>query len=293
MEMPKGAQVLEPEINKKKIKEEKNKLKSDQKAQRKEAKARAKELSAQAAELDEDESKPVVTILATALIVLVWLVILGLVIKLDVGGFGSGVLAPVLKDVPVINMILPKSSMGGTQEETGGEDYYGYTSLKEAVKQIKVLEVELELAQNNSTASSDDVDALKAEIARLKTFESNQVAFENVKNDFYAEVVYAENGPGADAYRKYYEGMDPATAEKLYREVVQQQSVSSKVKDYATAYSAMKPKEAAGIFEAMEDDLELASQILGAMGTEERGRILGAMTPEIAAKITKIMAPNE
>ena len=35
--------------------------------------------------------------------------ILCLLIKLDVGGFGSGVLAPAFKDVPVINKILPEA----------------------------------------------------------------------------------------------------------------------------------------------------------------------------------------
>ena len=32
-----------------------------------------------------------------------------MLIKLDVGGFGSGVLAPVIKDVPYLNKILPDS----------------------------------------------------------------------------------------------------------------------------------------------------------------------------------------
>ena len=60
--------------------------------------------------------------------------ILCLLIKLDVGGFGSGVLAPVLKDVPVINKILPVDSTVTTDD---GESYGGYTSLREAVDYIK------------------------------------------------------------------------------------------------------------------------------------------------------------
>ena len=64
------------------------------------------------------------------------------------------------------------------------------------------------------------------------------------------------------------------------------------IEEYAQAYSEMKPKEAAGIFEAMTDDLELAAKILGAMQPDDRGKILGVMDPEVAARITKIMEPE-
>ena len=64
------------------------------------------------------------------------------------------------------------------------------------------------------------------------------------------------------------------------------------MKKYAQAYSEMKPKEAAGIFEAMTDNLDLAARILGVMEPDDRGAILGVMDPTIAAKITKIMNPE-
>ena len=58
------------------------------------------------------------------------------------------------------------------------------------------------------------------------------------------------------------------------------------------AYSSMKPKEAAAIFEAMTDNLDLAARILNAMEAEDRGKILGVMDSEVAAKLTKIMDPE-
>ena len=39
--------------------------------------------------------------------------------------------------------------------------------------------------------------------APLTEFENSQVEFQRVKTEFYEEVVYAENGPGAEAYQKY------------------------------------------------------------------------------------------
>ena len=91
---------------------------------------------------------------------------------------------------------------------------------------------------------------------------------------------------------KYYESMDPATAEFLYKQVVSDLEESKEVQDYATAYSEMKPKQAAGIFEAMTNNLDLAAKILKEMSAEDRGEILGVMDAEVAAKLTKIMEPD-
>lgn len=287
-------QLLNEEVDtkaeKQRLKEEKKKIKDEQKAQRKEAKKRAKEISAQEAQLTEDEEAGGVSVfLVTVVIVAIWLAILCLLIKLDVGGFGSNVLAPVLKDVPVINKILPAESVITTDDE---EAYGGYTSLREAVDYIKQLELELEQAQSSSNTDSEEMDQMRAEIERLQTFEDAQVEFERIKNDFYEEVVYADKGPGAEAYQKYYESMDPTTAEYLYKQVVQQQEASKEIKDYAQSYADMKPKEAAAIFENMTDDLELAAKILNQMSTEDRGKILGVMDPTVAARLTKIMDPE-
>ena len=67
---------------------------------------------------------------------------------------------------------------------------------------------------------------------------------------------------------------------------------SEKVKEYAATYTQMKPKEAAGIFESMTDNLDLVAKILMTMNSQQRGEIMGQMDPEIAAKLTKIMDPE-
>ena len=256
-------EVVDTKAEKKKLKEERKKIKDEQKAQRKEAKQRAKEISVQEAQLSEDEEAGGVSVfLVTIVIVIIWIAILCLLIKLDVGGFGSGVLAPVLKDVPVVNKILPEESVVSTDDE---ESYGGYTSLREAVDYIKELELEIEQMQSNSNMDSEKLDELYAEIERLQTFEDSQVEFERIKTEFYEEVVYAENGPGPEEYQKYYETIDPATAEYLYKQVVEQLQQDETLENYAQAYSEMKPKEAAAIFEAMTDDLDLAAKILNLM----------------------------
>ena len=224
------------------LKEEKKKLQKEQKEQKKAAKQRAKQLEAEEAELYDDEEQGGGSVfLVTFVIVLIWIGILCLVIKLDLGGFGSNVLAPVLKDVPVLNLILPKGSE--TSALPGQEGAYGgYSDLKEAVDYIKELELELERANSANSGNTEDIAALKAEIERLKTFEDQQE--------------------------------------------------SDDIKDFAKAYSEMKPKQAAAIFESMTDNLDLVARILNVMDATSRGKILGVMDQDIAARITKIMDPE-
>ena len=280
-------------LDRERLKEEKKKLKNEKKEQRKAAKARARELANQEEELMEESggAGSGSVFLVTFIIVLIWVAILCLIIKLDFGGFGSNVLTPILKDVPVLNKILP-NTMEESLESGEEETYGGYKSLQEAVDYIKELELELERAQSAQNSSSEEVEQLKAEVERLKTFEDSQVEFQRIKTEFYEEVVYADNGPGIEEYRRYYEEMDPATAEYLYKQVITQIEESDEIKDYAAAYSAMKPKAAAAIFESMTDNLDLAVRILGVMDADQRGKILGAMDTDIAARITKLMDPE-
>lgn len=273
---------------KKQIQDEKKELQRQQKQQRKEAKKRAKEIAKRESAL-EDGGSGWATFFATVFIVIVWLAVIAVIIKLDIGGFGSNVLTPVLKDVPVLNKILP----GVDLTETNNPDAYGgYSNLGDAVDQIKLLEAELEKAYSTNKFQEEQINDLTAEVLRLQEFEKMQVDFQRIKTEFYEEVVYSEKGPGAEEYKKFFEEMDPTTAEFLYRQVVVQLEESEKVKEYAATYTQMKPKEAAGIFESMTDNLDLVAKILMTMNSQQRGEIMGQMDPEIAAKLTKIMDPE-
>ena len=77
----------------------------------------------------------------------------------------------------------------------------------------------------------------------------------------------------------------------LYKQVVQQQEADAEIEEYAKTYSEMKPKQAAAIMEAMQDNLKLVVKILENMGTDARSDILAAMNAEVAARITKMMEP--
>ena len=171
-------QAASADEEKQRIRDEKKKLKKEQKDQKKEAKRRAKEIAKEEEALDLDEGNGLVTFGATILIVLLWLAVICIIIKLDIGGFGSSVLTPILKDVPVVNRILPGVSL---TETNNPESYGGYSSLQEAVDYIKQLEVELEQVRSASNAKDADMEKLLAENERLSEFEKRQVEFQRIQ----------------------------------------------------------------------------------------------------------------
>ncbi|MDE7353777.1 MAG: hypothetical protein K2O06_12120 [Acetatifactor sp.] len=278
------------EDEKQKVLDDKKQLKKEQKEQKKEAKRRAREIAKQEEALGMDEGNGLVTFGATVLIVALWIAVICVIVKLDVGGFGSRVLTPILKDVPVLNLILPGSALGGNS--TTQESYGGYSDLKEAVDRIRELELELDRVQTGSNSKDSDLEQLRAEVARLKEFEAKQVEFQRIMNEFYEEVVYSDKGPGIEEFKKYYEAMDPATAEFLYKQVVLQQEEDEEIKQFVKTYTEMNAKKAAKIFEGMTSDLAQVARILEAMTAEQRSKILEAMDAEVAARLTKMMDPS-
>lgn len=261
--------------------------KKAERARKKEEKKNRKQMEEQMPEEEEEGGSKVAVIVATVIFIAIWLAILALVIKMDIGGFGSTVLQPILKDVPYVNSILPAT----VQEEEPVDAQYPYTTLSEAIERIKELEVELSNAQTQTQGNSDYVAQLETEVERLKGFESEQSAFEQQKTEFYKEVVFNENAPDISEYKAYYESIDPANAEVLYKQVIQQEEADGKIQDYVNTYASMKPKQAAALMEAMKDDLKLVAKILNNMETDARAKILDAMDSEVAARLTKIMEP--
>ena len=271
--------------------------KAARKAEKKAEKQRKKEEKnlAKQQELEDDTEESsggskVALVFVTLIIIIIWLAILALLVKMDVGGFGSTVLAPVLKDVPYINKILPATD----ESELGTEDTeYPYQTLDEAVAYIKELELELQTAQEGSSENSAYVAQLESEVAKLQQYEQNEADFENEKAQFYEEVVFNDKAPDISEYQKYYESIDPANAEELYKEVVQQEQTSQELTDYVSTYSQMKPKEAAAIFDTMTDNLELVAKILNQMDRQSAANILGKMDSQTAAKVSELMEPAE
>lgn len=241
--------------------------------------------------MDEDKkTSKINNIVFIVLIILVWLGIFAVLIKLDVGGFGSTVMKPIFKDVPVINKILPATE----DEETVNS--YPYKSLADAITRIKELELELQNLKDDADNNIETIADLEAEVNRLKVFENEQDSFLKLKQQFYDEVVFGDGAIPYENYKTYYESIDPDYAGKLYQQVVQKYLYDERYKELANAYSAMKPAKAAAALYEMTGDLDKVVSILNNMETEKRAKILDALSDVDAVfcgKITVMLSPED
>lgn len=274
-------------LDKKAAKKAEKARKKEEKKNRKLTKKEAKNQLDGDYQEEESTGSKIAVFLVTLIIIAIWVAILGVLIHFDVGGFGSTVMQPILKDVPYINKILPKTE----EEENKDSDKYPYKNLDEAIAYIKELEKELADAKDSNSENDAYVADLESQAAQWQEYKANEAKYEEEKAKFYEEVVFSDQAPDINEYKKYYESIDPENAEALYKQVVEQQQEDEQIQDYVKAYSQMKPKQAAAIFDTMTDDLELVAKILSAMNADARGDILGNMNTDTAAKVTKLMEP--
>ncbi len=298
---PMGQAPEDPKAARAKLKADKKEYQKKLKEQRKEQKEKAQEFADRTAEINGDNAGGLATLVLTFLIVLIWLAIMALLVKLDVGGFGSDILAPLIRDVPYLNLILPDKTK--EQSQTPSEEISDYSSegsssgissIEEANAYIKKLEKTLqsEMEQNSSYAST--IEKLEAEVARLEPFEKQQKEFYEERASFYSSIVYGEGSPDPSAFASYYEMIDPETAEKIYKQIKMDELDEAAIQAFAKTYSGMKAKQCAKIFDEMvaENQIELVARILAQMTIENRADVLAVMEKPNAAKLTQLLEPN-
>ena len=291
----------DPKAAKAKLKADKKEYAKKLKEQRKAQKEQEREFAVRCAEISGDNAGGLGTLVIFFLIILIWLAIVALLVKLNVGGFGSDILAPLIKDVPYLNLILPDGAVEneGSQTQivvdgTTADGEGAISTLDDALAYIKRLEKALQSEMEQNSALTAENEKLKAEVARLEPFEQQQKEFYEEKAKFYEEIVYGDNAPDSETYQAYYEMIDPDNAAEIYKKIIQGQADDAAIKAFATTYSGMKAKSAAKIFDEMvkENQITLVAKILAQMSVETRGDILAAMEESNAAKLTQLLEPT-
>lgn len=215
-------------------------------------------------------------------IIFVWILIFALLVKLDIGGFGT-TLRPVLKDVPVVNKILPKL----TDEELAQENNYPYASLADAMKRIEELEKTNEELELKNEEFINNTSNLEEELAALEELKEKSDDFKQRVLEFDRNIVFADEAPDIEEYKTYYESINSDNAEIIYRQVIYDVNASQEIQEKADIYSKMDPKAAAKIFETLSNDTDLLLLILSNMSRSSASEILSEMNPELAGVLTK------
>lgn len=233
---------------------------------------------------EESLGSKIGTAFITLLIIIVWLAIFALLIKMDVGGMGTA-LRPLIKDVPILNLILPDVPDEVLIEERN----YPYKNIGEAVEVIKDLEKKVEDLESENGNYARRILELQNEVARLKVFEEEQEAFEERVRRFDINVVYNSQAPDISEYKKYYEEINPETAAEIYRQVVEQLEYDQAIKDKAALLKTMKPANAASLLEEMTADIEYTCKLLLCLKTDEAAAIMDKMDTLFAARVLQTM----
>ncbi len=231
---------------------------------------------------EEGKGSKAVTIIIVLVIVIIWLAIFGVLIKLDVGGFGSGVMYPILKDVPVLSMVLPEPKEAENNVKI-------YDDLDEANEKIKELEEKIAAKSSSDGKNTSEIDKLRAENARLKKYEADQAQFATRVYDFDKQVVFGDKAPDTVEYYNYYSELNKDKAEELTNKVAKKFNYSQKIKDQAETFAKMQPAQAAAALTEMSGDLTLVAKILDCMQASKAAVILDQIEPTVMAQIVTKM----
>ncbi len=232
----------------------------------------------------EEKKGGLLTVFIVMLIIVIWIAIFALLINLDVGGIGT-TLRPMLKDVPLVNKILPKVS----DETLAWENDLAYKDIVEANQRIKELEILVDKLTIEGEDKDDEIAALTSQVNRLRELEQQMADFEDRVYEFDKKIVFGENAPSIEEYIEWYETISPENAERIYEMAIQKEAYNALIKEKADYYEKMKPSAAAEVFENMTADLEYVCKLLYCMKIQSVSDILAAMDPLYAAKVTRKM----
>lgn len=221
-------------------------------------------------------------------ILLILIVGAGAMIKFDVFSLGTQVVGPAIKDVPLLNMILPEMP-----EELSEADMasYNFETVEEAVEVLKITENMLKESAEEAEKISEQLTQLTAEVERLKVFEGNQLQFEADQKTF--DDLVASNAE-AIVFEDWFEKMNPENAAEIYAQVIEEVKYDEDLKGLVDIYQSMKPAQAASILEDMTiTQLDLVSKIIKNLSADQSADILGGMEAATAAKITTYISPQK
>lgn len=208
-------------------------------------------------------------------------------VKLDVGGFASTTLAPVIADVPVIRSILPKD----LQKKTAGE----IAAEEQAAQQAAQTDTASN-AQADTTATEQVVS--DTQVADTQVADT-QVADTQLQTDTQTTAAGQSqaNGQNTAGTQSQTNGQNAAGTQSQAnaqnntedtQSTEDAQAISdAALKDYVDTYTNMKPKDAATVFDTMmPDQMLLITKILKEMTPAQRSAILSKMDAQNASDIT-------
>lgn len=208
-----------------------------------------------------------------------WIAIgLILIILLGVGFVFRTSLIDLMKDVPLVNKLIPykKESEEGLSKE-------------ELLDQYETQKQELLLLQEKINSLEELNKDLETRNTTLKEYESNYEIFLEQKSAWDQSI--AESNP--ELFIEQFEKIYPETAEELYKNLKSQVIYTKEQQNLAKAVGDMDEDQAARALEVLlTTDDQLVRMIMQEMKDDKKSLILSSMTSDAAAKVIKLISPE-
>ncbi|MCQ2978361.1 MAG: hypothetical protein MJ245_01030 [Clostridia bacterium] len=217
----------------------------------------------------------------------------------DIGGTQK-----YIKDVPVLNKIIPVSTdLSDIEDELSTYSYnklLKYTLNLYRQNEINKTEVAA-LKEEASKWSGEDGTIIKGkydelttqlnesldEIIRLKEYENEYIKIK--KNKEKQDKAIALNN--TQSYRNYFESLDKNEASELYKLVIEQEKYDIDFTNYVSAFSQMTPQKAALVIEQLaRTDFDVVLKVVTNLDATVASAILDQVDTAYASMITKSLA---
>ena len=241
-------------------------------------------------------------LLTVSLSILIVLVVFGgafyYVLKNNIYGLGEQ-FRPSLERIPVLKQALPALPASAdpydpkhlTQKEL--LDHYNYlrgveSDLKAQLESTAVQVTALEGEKQQWKDLKDEAEAIRLQNENTKKQIEQQLAEIEADKKELTRLIAAGD---KEAFKQYYEKIDPQTAKEIYGELAKADVVSQEYKNLAKPYLEMEPANAATILtELAASDMPMVVNLLGAMKADLAAEIVENMEPKFAAELMKKVA---
>lgn len=198
----------------------------------------------------------------------------------NVFGLRDNMLFPLLRNVPVINNIIPEPVY------TDGADIAA--TLAELEARTYTLTTENALLEEQLENLNQTIEQLQRDNTRLAEYEMAFEQFAIERETLYRNL--AMENP--EAFMIFFNTMDPALVEELFLDIIYAEIEWAEWQNYMASWINMSPVQVARVIESMlTTDMRLIVDVMLELPEPFRGDILNSLAPDSAAAVLRQMEP--
>ncbi|HEX3028951.1 MAG TPA: DUF615 domain-containing protein [Clostridia bacterium] len=204
-----------------------------------------------------------------------------------------------IMNIHFLSWALPKLPKGKDPEDPKN---LTTDQLKKKYNELRKLNDSLNKQLKDANKNIDELqkikvqqDKIKAENAKLKKnmdTEKAKVEAQKKKNEEEKKKISELIATGdKTGFQQYFEKVDPATAQRIYAQILNEKKATDAVKKLSKIYEGMDPSAAAKVLEGMgTSKIDLTVGILKNMNKDSAAQIIAAMSSTFSGNVTVKMS---